>query len=57
MRGLLYKINHTAITSFAERNALVFATCMQCFMLNCLRKIKNTLLALELDPAEHTKQR
>ena len=30
MRGLLYKIQHKTITSFAEGNMLVLATCMQC---------------------------
>ena len=30
MRGLLYKIQHKSITSFAEGNVLDVATCMQC---------------------------
>ena len=30
MRGLLYKIQHKTITSIAEGNMLVLATCMDC---------------------------
>ena len=52
MRGLLYKIQHKSITFLLKVSFWIFPTCMQYLS---EKLITNTLLTLELDPAEHTK--